>query len=378
MSAITITITDTRAIIVEGRLVAGETAAVSIVGAVPAGLYLVAPDQTVVAACESWTAGQGTPPSGTGVLQLATQQVAALFANTPAGRMIAVWALAHDSGGSVAGAGWIPVISAPMPDELVDIDIDFYLRASQVGAGLAIVDGKLVCTVTPTPPPVTSVNSKTGAVVLDAADVGALATSGSTATGPIIVTDSAPTPSTTTIGPDEIELSAQGDFKVFITDVGTTFSSPSASMSMTVSWPEVVDGASAIYATSLDIPYALAAVTLTNNAGTLADRAINGCNLIDATGAQTLTLPAGTVGAARDFLVRLTVAASQTVTFAAPTGEGINYETESGQWPDLSAAGTYLLRFTEIAQESVGDAVTAATFLVQCGECKAATQGGAA
>ena len=80
MSAITITITDTRALTVEGRLVAGETANVTIAGAVPSGLYLVAPDQTVVAACEDWTASE---TGGTGFLRLATEQVAALFAQTP-------------------------------------------------------------------------------------------------------------------------------------------------------------------------------------------------------------------------------------------------------------------------------------------------------
>lgn len=146
-TSISITITPTRALTVEGRLVAGETAQVTIGGATPTALYLVAPDQTVVAACEAFTpSGQGS--GGTGFLQLATEQVAALFAHTPAGRMVAVWALVNDADG-VAGAGWIPVVSAPMPDELVDLDIDFYLRASQVGAGLAIVGGKLVCTVNP-------------------------------------------------------------------------------------------------------------------------------------------------------------------------------------------------------------------------------------
>ena len=146
MSAVTITITTTRALSVEGRLVAGEAADVSIVGAVPSGLYLVTPDQTIIAACESWTAGQS---SGTGVLQLATEQVAALVANVPAGRMLAVWALVSGVGGAVVGAGWIPVISAPMPDALIDLNIDFYLRASQVGPGLAIENGRLVCTVAP-------------------------------------------------------------------------------------------------------------------------------------------------------------------------------------------------------------------------------------
>jgi len=146
-TSISITITETRALTVEGRLVAGETAEVTIGGATPTALYLVAPDQTVVAACKAFTpSGQGS--GGTGFLQLATEQVAALFAHTPAGRMVAVWALVNDANG-VAGAGWIPVVSAPMPDELIDLDIDFYLRASQVGAGLAIVDGKLVCTVNP-------------------------------------------------------------------------------------------------------------------------------------------------------------------------------------------------------------------------------------
>lgn len=147
MESLRIDISETRALTVEGRLVAGETAEVTIGGATPTALYLVAPDQTVVAACEAFTpTGEGS--GGTGFLQLATEQVAALFAHTPAGRMVAVWALVNDADG-VAGAGWIPVVSAPMPDELVDLDIDFYIRASQVGAGLAIVDGKLVCTVNP-------------------------------------------------------------------------------------------------------------------------------------------------------------------------------------------------------------------------------------
>lgn len=172
-TSIAITITPTRALTVEGRLVAGETAEVTITGATPTALYLVAPDQTVVAACEAFTpTGEGS--GGTGFLQLATEQIAALFAHTPAGRMVAVWALVNNADG-VAGAGWIPVVSAPMPAELVDLDIDFYLRASQVGAGLAIVDGKLVCTVNPAP--VQSVNGKTGAVVLGAHDVGALSMS---------------------------------------------------------------------------------------------------------------------------------------------------------------------------------------------------------
>lgn len=148
MTSMTLEISETRTITATGRLVAGETAQVTISGATPTALYLVAPDQTVVAACEAFTpTGQGTG-GGVGFLQLATEQVAALFANTPAGRMIAVWALVNDADG-VAGAGWVPVVSAPMPDALIDLDIDFYLRASQVGAGLAIVDGKLVCNVNP-------------------------------------------------------------------------------------------------------------------------------------------------------------------------------------------------------------------------------------
>ena len=205
MTSMTLEISETRTITATGRLVAGETAQVTISGATPTAMYLVAPGQTVIAACEAFTpTGES---GGVGYLQLATEQVAALFANTPAGRMIAVWALVNDADG-VAGAGWAPVVSAPMPDELIDLDIDFYLRASQVGAGLAIVDGKLVCTVNPdtyltkteaaqtyaaladlatvartgsyndlknkpTIPtvPVQSVNGQTGAVVLTGADI---------------------------------------------------------------------------------------------------------------------------------------------------------------------------------------------------------------
>ena len=173
-TSISITITETRALTVEGRLVAGETALVTIGGATPSALYLVAPDQTIIAACEAFTpSGQGT--GGTGFLQLATEQVAALFAHTPAGRMVAVWALVNDADG-VAGAGWIPVVSAPMPDELIDLDIDFYLRASQVGAGLAIVDGKLVCTVNPDTYLIKTEAAQTYAALADLATV---ATTGS-------------------------------------------------------------------------------------------------------------------------------------------------------------------------------------------------------
>ena len=313
-TSISITITETRALTVEGRLVAGETAEVTIGGATPTALYLVAPDQTVVAACEAFTpTGQGS--GGTGFLQLATEQVAALFAHTPAGRMVAVWALVNDADG-VAGAGWIPVVSAPMPDELVDLDIDFYLRASQVGAGLAIVGGKLVCTISPDnyltkaeaeetyatkseipSVPVTSVNTKTGAVTLYGTDI-------------LRAADS------------EFTLTALIDYAI-----------------------NALNGV----AHKTDLRYDLGS-TITASAQ-LADRTINrvaprATNTADI----VLTFPAAQTGA-RDFLALVTNTAGNTgsITFTPPTGavvygDGFSNSPASGE--------TWLYSVTEVASNT--------------------------
>lgn len=365
-TSITITITPTRALTVEGRLVAGETAEVTIGGATPNALYLVAPDQTVIAACEAFTpTGQGT--GGTGFLQLSTEQVAALFANTPAGRMVAVWALVNDADG-VAGAGWIPVVSAPMPDELVDLDIDFYLRASQVGAGLAIVDGKIVCTVNPE-----TYLTKTEAAQTYATQTaleGKVNADGSTPmTGPLMIEDG------------QTGVFAQyGDGGVVVGDsqhsYGLVFPQKDGTLATTGDIPAVpvqsVNGQTGAVALSsgdipvnpgapssvLDalnllanrIPYAIGA-TITASAQ-LADRTGNRVvPLATNTENIVLTFPNGYADYLRDFLVLVTNTAGNTgnITFTAPAGATVYGD---GFTHSPASEETWLYSVTEVAADT--------------------------
>ena len=338
-TSITITITPTRALTVEGRLVAGETAEVTIGGATPTALYLVAPDQTVVAACEAFTPlGQGS--GGVGFLQLATEQVAALFAHTPAGRMVAVWALVNDANG-VAGAGWIPVVSAPMPDELVDLDIDFYLRASQVGAGLAIVDGKLVCTVNPD-----TYLTKTEAEATYATQTALAGKYTKPATG-IPATDLAAAVQTS-LGKADTALQdapvqsvngKTGDVELFAYDI-------SAGADGSVQ-DVLAQYARDIVALREDLSYA-AGATITASAQ-LADRTGNLVIPLDTnTENIVLTFPAAVAGYLRDFLVLVSNTAGNmgSITFTPPTGatvygDGFSNSPASGE--------TWLYSVTEVA-----------------------------
>lgn len=127
MSALTITIGSTRSIGVDGRLVAGETAAITVSGATPAALYLVNSDRAVVAACETFADGVGT-------INLATTAIASIVSEIPAGRMFCLAALITDGDGETVGYGFIPLVSAPMPDDLEELDIDWYVTATQIAA----------------------------------------------------------------------------------------------------------------------------------------------------------------------------------------------------------------------------------------------------
>lgn len=101
--------------------------------------------------------------------------------------------------------------------------------------------------------------------------------------------------------------------------------------------------------------------------GHLCDRAVNAVSVTDTT---TLTLPAlANAGKARDFLVRLAISGSTvpTITFAAPTGETITYETDGDEFPVPDAEGTWLYSFTETA---------AGVFAVALKSVSVVTQGG--
>lgn len=83
--------------------------------------------------------------------------------------------------------------------------------------------------------------------------------------------------------------------------------------------------------------------------GHLLDRAVNEVPVSTDT---ELTLPAiVNAGKARDFLVRLAISGSTvpTITFAAPTGETIAYETDGDEFPVPDEAGTWFYSFTETA-----------------------------
>lgn len=93
-------------------------------------------------------------------------------------------------------------------------------------------------------------------------------------------------------------------------------------------------GGSTIIATRASIP------------GHLIDRA---GNRVVVSGDTTLTLPAAVPGYLRDFIVRLEISGSTvpTITFAAPTGETITYETDGDEFPVPDEAGDWLYSFTE-------------------------------
>lgn len=111
----------------------------------------------------------------------------------------------------------------------------------------------------------------------------------------------------------------------------------------------------------------------------LADRAINAVSL---SSAATLVMPAANAGHARDLVVRLAVgAAGLNITWgtADAGGVAVDYETEDGNFPDLSEAGTYLVRLTEtvaFAAGTGGAEDVPAKFLIQCQPLQTAAAGG--
>lgn len=124
---VTINISSTRALTVTGRLVAGESAAIAVTGGTPAALYLVDEKRAVVAVCDTFEAGAGT-------INLATVPIGRIFSTVPAGRAVSLACLVEGESGGIIGYGFIPVVSAPMPDDLIDVDVDTYIRASDIRA----------------------------------------------------------------------------------------------------------------------------------------------------------------------------------------------------------------------------------------------------
>lgn len=92
----------------------------------------------------------------------------------------------------------------------------------------------------------------------------------------------------------------------------------------------------------------------------LTDRAINAVSL---SAAATLVFPAQTAGKARDFVVRLTLTETNNAVPSVTFPADVAYETEGGEWPDLTEAGTYIVRLTEVPTVGVSET---ARFFLQC------------
>lgn len=144
-----------------------------------------------------------------------------------------------------------------------------------------------------------------------------------------------------------------------------------------------VTAALELKADAASLPYALVNVVPSNGTAPLTDRAINAVSLTES---ATLVMPAAISGHARDLVVRLAVGADGlNITWGAADAGGIavDYETDDGNFPDLSAAGNYLVRLTETAAVAAGTGGAAdvpAKFLIQNQPLltATATQGGAA
>jgi len=96
---------------------------------------------------------------------------------------------------------------------------------------------------------------------------------------------------------------------------------------------------------------------------TLTDRAINVVSLSSTATGIRLVFPAAQTGKVRDFLVRLTLTETNDVVPSVTFPADVAYETEGGEWPDLTEAGTYIVRLTEVPKASESET---ARFFLQC------------
>ena len=123
-----------------------------------------------------------------------------------------------------------------------------------------------------------------------------------------------------------------------------------------------------VYDNLTEITFQSVGITATRASlpGHLCDRA---GNRVVVSGDTTLTLPAAVPGYIRDFLVRLEISGSTvpTITFAAPTGETITYETDGDEFPVPDAEGTWLYSFTETAAHKFAVALKKVNTVAQGG-----------
>jgi hypothetical protein len=124
-------------------------------------------------------------------------------------------------------------------------------------------------------------------------------------------------------------------------------------------WPS----AAGTFALTSDLRYALTSKTITNNAVTLDDRAINAVAVSSSLASLTVNFPTATSGKVRDFGLRLTVASGVTTAPQLVLPQGVTCENADGAAPEIGADGAAtILYFTETAANVFlvkGEVVTA-------------------
>ena len=111
--------------------------------------------------------------------------------------------------------------------------------------------------------------------------------------------------------------------------------------------PKFTGGTAAL---SSDIPYTLVTKTISNNAVTLDDRAINAVAVSSSLASLTVNFPTATNGKVRDFGLRLTVASGVTTAPQLVLPQGVTCENADGEAPEIGADGAAtILYFTETA-----------------------------
>ena len=96
--------------------------------------------------------------------------------------------------------------------------------------------------------------------------------------------------------------------------------------------------------------YALTTKTISNNAVTLDDRAINAVAVSSSLASLTVNFPTATSGKVRDFGLRLSVASGITTAPEIVLPQGITFENADGTVPEIGADGAAtILYFTETA-----------------------------
>lgn len=332
---LTITISGARrALTAQGRIIAGESLAVSVAGMAGAAatlrLALVSPTRQILAACGDFDV-DGT--AATGTMATNTAELKAYLASVPTGRAVSVACLVWpDVGGYEAYcAGAVDVVAEPMPDELAPIPpVAEYVTEAQMEAAIAVAVSPLE----------TAIAQKLdkSAVVAPTVLAPAGAAAEAAATGEALA--------------GKLTASDLGNLSADITTGGTV-----SAGAMTIQGVDV--------ATEGMLRYELIYGILEEGALHAGDRAVTQYSTSASATALDVVFPAiPSGGQARDFVVAIYVENSAGLTVTATEdagGEPVNIYSDDADVLKL-AEGLNILAFTEFA---TGDFVASKRFVVE-------------